>query len=78
MILRRLLFVTPTGILGGGERSLLDIMASLRAFAPTVQPRFSQVVSYNECLFTCDRGFDTFVNTHEGPRNTSSSITAPV
>jgi len=48
------------------------------ALAPMVHPRFRCVVSYKECLFTCERGFVTFVRTHEGPRNTSSSIIAPV
>src|SRR4051812_42432816 len=46
-------------------------------FAPTVAPRLRIVVSYNECRLTCERGFDTFVKTHDGPRNTSSSMTTP-
>ena len=45
------------------------------AFAPIVHPRFNWVVSYSECRFTCERGLVTFVRTHEGPRNTSSSMT---
>ncbi len=35
----RVLFVNPVAGLGGSERSLLDLLASLRATAPEVEPR---------------------------------------
>src|SRR5688572_27083902 len=47
------------------------------AFAPTDAPRRTRVFSYRDRRTTWLRGLDTLVNTHDGPRNTSSSITAP-
>jgi glycosyltransferase involved in cell wall biosynthesis len=35
----RVLFVNPAGILGGAERSLLDLIVSLRASRPSLDPR---------------------------------------
>src|SRR3990170_4529467 len=48
------------------------------AFAPTEQPRLKCVASYKACRFTWERGLETLVRTHEGPRKTSSSITGTV
>ena len=42
----RIAFLNPTGSLGGGERSLLDLLASLRGYDPSIEPH----------LIACDDG----------------------
>src|SRR2546425_2314388 len=47
------------------------------AFAPIEPPRFTSVRRYSFLRGTWLRGFITLVNTHDGPRNTSSSSSTP-
>src|SRR5215218_4199591 len=45
--------------------------------APTDAPRRTRVFSYSDRRTIWLRGLVMLVNTHDGPRNTSSSMTAP-
>ena len=47
------------------------------AFAPMVAPRRTSVRRYSCLRDTALRGFMTFVNTIDGPQNTSSSSSTP-
>ena len=47
------------------------------AFAPIDVPRLTNVRRYSCLRDTCERGFMTFVNTMDGPQNTSSSSSTP-
>ena len=47
------------------------------AFAPIDAPRRTSVARYSFFRDTWLRGFMTFVNTIDGPQNTSSSSTTP-